>query len=48
MQVEGGDPYSLLSTGEARSGELCPVLCWGVQDRYRLTGGGPVKGHEEE
>ncbi|GAB0204181.1 mitochondrial enolase superfamily member 1 [Grus japonensis] len=39
---------SLLSTGKAITGVLCPVLRSPVQERDGLTGPSPVKGHKDD
>lgn len=36
-----------LSTDEATTGALCPVLGSPIQERYRQMGWGPVKGHQD-
>lgn len=46
QQVKEGNPYSLLSTDEARPGVLNPVLGFPVQEKYRHTGSSPKKDHE--
>lgn len=47
LQVEGGAPCSLLSTGEAVSGVLCLVLGSPVQARYRINEGSLVQSYKD-
>jgi len=46
--MEGDDPSPLLSTDEATSGVLCPVLGSPVQARDELTVVNPEQGHEDD
>ncbi|KAK4823968.1 hypothetical protein QYF61_008354 [Mycteria americana] len=46
QRIEGGGPSPLLSTGEAASGVLCPVLVSPVQEIHGLSGVSPVKSHK--
>lgn len=46
QQVSGGDP-SLLSTGEATPGVLCPVLGSPVHEKPRHTAVSTAKGHND-
>lgn len=48
QQVEGGDPSSLLSPGEATSEALCSVLCSQEQKRYGLIDASPEKGCKDD
>lgn len=41
----GGDPSSLLSTGEAAPEVLCPVLSFSAKERHKATGASPTTGH---
>ena len=43
QQGDGGDPASLLCTGEASTGVLCPDVQSSVQEMH-----GPVGAHPEE
>ena len=47
QQVERGDPSPLLSTGEATSAVLCPVLGSSAQERHGRTGVSSAKGHKD-
>lgn len=43
-----GDPFPLLSTGQARPGVLCPVLGFPVQEGLGRTRKSPVEGHQAD
>lgn len=46
--MQGGDPSSLLSTGEAHLGIMGPVLGSRVQEKHGETGESPVKDHKDD
>jgi len=48
QQVEGGDPYTLVSTGGVNGGVLCPVLGSPVQERDGHRGDSPMKGRKDD
>lgn len=46
QQVERGDAYPLMSTGEATPEVLCPILGSLIQKRHGSPGQNSTKGHE--
>lgn len=49
QQVEGSEPFPLLSPGKAApGGVLCPVLCSTVQERQGHVGDSPKNGHKDD
>lgn len=46
--MKGGDSSPLLTTGEATSGVLRPVMGSPVKRKYRFTGVSPEQGYKDD